>query len=154
MKWTKRAWTEATAGTAACSWLNRRWLRNADRALEPGRINMVGRWLMQQGCGLKGDRARDTGTTYWILSCGIPLRALYPFRPAPIQRRAAVLRAARSAKVPSLQHSLGDAAQNPLLHRRNDGFSRTFPCLGVCYSGNRRRSTLRKKNPSFSVGGP
>src|SRR5471030_2317399 len=49
---------------------------------------MVGRWLMQQGCGLKGDRARDTGTTYWILSCGIPLRALYPFRPAPIQRRA------------------------------------------------------------------
>src|SRR5471030_2931815 len=120
MKWTKRACTAATEGTAACSWLNRRWLRNADRALEPGRINMVGRWLMQQGCGLKGDRARGTSTTYGIRSCGIPVRALYPFRPAPIQRRGAVLRAARSVKVPSKQHTAPATAEKPRLHRGND----------------------------------
>src|SRR5450830_1087965 len=41
MKWTKRACTPVTAGAAPCNWARRRWLRKADRALEPGSINMM-----------------------------------------------------------------------------------------------------------------
>jgi hypothetical protein len=53
--------TAAIVGATACSWVRRRWLRKAERALEPGRINMA--WQSVDAAWL---RVKDSPLLYRV----------------------------------------------------------------------------------------